>query len=227
LTHNIMNKIDEIYEDLTSSMNNELTRLTQEKKRLDSEVRKLINERESPKNYNVERVLLDIGGHHFSTSIHTLTAIPDSYFGRLFSGPFPSHMVGEDGRVFLDRDGKHFRFILNFLRDPDHFELKLRNKQELDSLRLEAAFYEIEDKIFSKSIFIPDVQNWLDEKKIKIKSFLPNTLGVTLLRMCLIIVKRIGFLILVKQRISGLFLILVRKLICQKYRLKWIIMNVL
>jgi len=103
-----MDNIHAIYEDLTKSMSNELSRLTIEKKRLDSEVRKLINERENPKNYNVERVLLDIGGHHFSTSIHTLTSIPDSYFGRLFSGPFPSHMVGDDGRVFLDRDGSFF-----------------------------------------------------------------------------------------------------------------------
>jgi len=166
-----MDNIHEIYEDLTKTMNNELSRLTTEKKHLDSEVRKLINERENPKNYNVERVLLDIGGHHFSTSIHTLTEIPDSYFGRLFSGPFPSHMVGDDGRVFLDRDGSLFRYILNFLRDPGHFTLKLRNKQELDLLRHEAAFYGLEDQIFVNSVFIPDTQNWLDEKKIVMKEF--------------------------------------------------------
>jgi len=80
-------------------------------------------------------------------------------------------MVGEDGRVFLDRDGKNFRYILNFLRDPEHFTLKLRNKQELDQLRIEAAFYEIEDRLFQNSIFVPDTQNWLDEKKITMKSF--------------------------------------------------------
>jgi len=166
-----MDKIHEIYEDLTKSMRGELSRLTTEKKTLDSEVRKLINERENPKNYNVERVLLDIGGYHYSTSIHTLTAVPDSYFGRLFSGPFPSDMVGSDGRVFLDRDGNHFRFILNYLRDPEHFTLKLRNKQDLDQLKLEAAFYELEEQMFANTIFIPDTQNWLDEKMITMKEF--------------------------------------------------------
>jgi len=80
-------------------------------------------------------------------------------------------MVGEDGRVFLDRDGKNFRYILNYMRDPGSFALKLRNKVELDQLRREAAFYELEDKIFENSIFIPDSQNWLDESKISIKSF--------------------------------------------------------
>jgi len=166
-----MDKIDEIFVDLTKSMSGDLNRLTQEKKHLDSEVRKLINERESPKNYNVERVLLDIGGFHFSTSIHTLTAIPDSYFGRLFSGTFPSDMVGDDGRVFLDRDGSYFRYILNFLRDPGSFVLKLKNKQELDLLRGEAAFYGLEDRMFQNSVFIPDTLNWLDEKKIVLKEF--------------------------------------------------------
>jgi len=165
-----MKTINEIYKDLTSSMDNELSRLTEEKKRLDSEVRKLINERENPRNYNVERVLLDIGGHHYSTSLHTLTAVPNSYFGRLFGGSFQD-LIGDDGRVFIDRDGRHFRYILNYLRDPDHFVLKLRIKQDLDSLRQEAAFYELEDRMFQNSIFIPESQNWLDEKKITIKEF--------------------------------------------------------
>jgi len=80
-------------------------------------------------------------------------------------------MVGDDGRVFLDRDGVHFRYILNFLRDPEHFNLKLRNKVELDQLRLEAAFYGLEDGMFANSIFIPDTLSWLDEKKIVMKEF--------------------------------------------------------
>jgi len=80
-------------------------------------------------------------------------------------------MVGDDGRVFLDRDGRYFRYILNYLRDPQSFSLKLRNKQELDLLRVEAKFYEVEDGMFENSIFIPDTLNWLDEKSITLKEF--------------------------------------------------------
>jgi len=64
-----------------------------------------------------------------------------------------------------------FRYILNFLRDPNTFVLKLRNKQELDQLRIEAAFYELEGQLFVNSVFIPDTLNWLDEKKIVLKEF--------------------------------------------------------
>jgi len=81
-------------------------------------------------------------------------------------------MVSDDGRVFLDRDGEHFRYILNFLRDPERFNLKLRNKQELEQVRREAAFYEVEDLMFANSAFIPpDTLAWLDEKKIVMKEF--------------------------------------------------------
>ena len=62
------------------------------------------------------RVLLDVGGSLFTTSRTTLTAVPGSMLEAMFSG---RHTIaaGEDGRVFIDRDGEHFRLILNFLRD--------------------------------------------------------------------------------------------------------------
>jgi len=167
-----MEEIKETFETLSQNIEGELERLTQEKKRLDSEVRKLILEKEGPqKNYHVDRVRLDIGGHHYSTSVATLRSIPGTYFDQLFSAPLPDEMMTSDGRVFLDRNGKLFRFVLNCLRDPSKFKLRVKNKQDLDELREEAKFYGVEDKMFAYSLFIPDVQNWLDETKITIKEF--------------------------------------------------------
>jgi len=57
------------------------------------------------------------------------------------------------------------------LRNPSRFKLLLRNKQDLDELREEAIFYGVEELMFVHSLFIPDVQNWLDEKKITIKEY--------------------------------------------------------
>uniref|UniRef100_A0A6N2KQR0 CS domain-containing protein n=1 Tax=Salix viminalis TaxID=40686 RepID=A0A6N2KQR0_SALVM len=58
------------------------------------------------------------GGKKFCTTIDTLTQRePDSMLAAMFSG---RHTVSEDpdkGYVFIDRDGKHFRHILNWLRD--------------------------------------------------------------------------------------------------------------
>ncbi|KAL6228523.1 hypothetical protein ACLB2K_002472 [Fragaria x ananassa] len=61
-------------------------------------------------------IRLNIGGKKFYTTITTLTQRdPDSMLAAMFSGRHTlSH---EKGYVFVDRDGKHFRHILNWLRD--------------------------------------------------------------------------------------------------------------
>ena len=61
------------------------------------------------------RVKLNVGGDKFETTLSTLTRQPDSTLAVMFSG---RHEVpqDDDGYVFIDRDGTHFRTILNFLR---------------------------------------------------------------------------------------------------------------
>jgi len=130
-----------------------------------------LKEKENPENFNVTRVLLDIGGCHYSTTKETLTSVPNTYFSQLFSKEIPEDMKTRDGRIFLDRNGSQFRFILNCLRNPNRFVLRLRSRQDLDELREEAKFYGLEELMFANSLFIPDVQNWLDETKIVLKEF--------------------------------------------------------
>ena len=60
-------------------------------------------------------VKLDVGGQHFTTTVQTLTKDPNSMLAAMFSGRFDMK-PSEDGSFFIDRDGTHFRFILNFLR---------------------------------------------------------------------------------------------------------------
>jgi len=69
---------------------------------------------------------LNVGGTHFTTSLDTLTKYPNSMLAAMFSG---RHSIARDskGHYFIDRDGKYFRYVLNFLRDsevripPDNF----------------------------------------------------------------------------------------------------------
>ena len=60
-------------------------------------------------------VKLNVGGHYFTTSLQTLTKDPNSMLAAMFSGKFEMEPRG-DGAFFIDRDGTHFRFILNYLR---------------------------------------------------------------------------------------------------------------
>jgi len=166
-----MDEVKGNFEELANNIESEIQRLSSEKKRLDTEIRNLKRERENPQNYNFKQVLLDVGGYKYATTLETLLSVPGSYFFNLFSGPIPEEMKTHDGRIFLDRNGKLFRYVLNCLRNPNRFVLRLRNRQDLDELREETIFYGIEDIVFANSLFIPDSQNWLDEKKISIKAF--------------------------------------------------------
>ncbi|XP_051152445.1 FH protein interacting protein FIP2 isoform X2 [Andrographis paniculata] len=63
-------------------------------------------------------VRLNIGGKKFCTTVDTLTQRePDSMLAAMFSGRHALYQDSEKGYVFVDRDGKHFRHILNWLRD--------------------------------------------------------------------------------------------------------------
>ena len=86
-------------------------------------------------------VKLNVGGQHFTTSVQTLRKDPNSMLAAMFSGKFDTK-PSEDGSFFIDRDGTHFRFILNYLRDG---ELILpKGATFLEELHKEAKFYQIQ-----------------------------------------------------------------------------------
>ncbi|TKV98119.1 hypothetical protein SEVIR_9G539100v4 [Setaria viridis] len=73
---------------------------------------------QSPESSSSSSVLLNIGGKKYATTVETLTQRePDSMLAAMFSGrhTLPHHPT--TGTVFVDRDGKHFRHVLNWLRD--------------------------------------------------------------------------------------------------------------
>ena len=86
-------------------------------------------------------VKLNVGGQYFTTSVQTLRKDPNSMLAAMFSGKFDTK-PSEDGSFFIDRDGTHFRFILNYFRDG---ELILpKGATFLRELRKEATLYQIQ-----------------------------------------------------------------------------------
>jgi len=120
---------------------------------------------------NPNYVLLDVGGTYYTSTSNTLTAIPDSMLGKMFSGRYPIN-VCNDGRVFIDRDGYHFHYILTFLRDPQNVRIKIRDKPLREEVQDEAKYYGLLEVMFPKEENpIPDVLDWIDNKTIKIPKF--------------------------------------------------------
>ncbi|KAJ7976428.1 FH protein interacting protein FIP2 [Quillaja saponaria] len=86
-------------------------------------------------------VRLNIGGKKFCTTADTLTQRePGSVLAALCSGSLTFCQDPEKGYVFIDRDGKHFRHILNWLRDSVVPSLK---ESEYEELLREAEYYDL------------------------------------------------------------------------------------
>lgn len=60
----------------------------------------------------------------------------------MFSGRYNVVKDG-DGSYFIDRDGTHFRYILNYLRDGNTY--LPTDEQQADELYEEVCFYGLED----------------------------------------------------------------------------------
>lgn len=101
----------------------------------------------SPLNHRY--VKLNVGGRLFSTSIDTLTR-QDNMLRAMFSGRIDVSTDSE-GYILIDRCGRHFEFILNYLRDEDAQVLTLylegKDESELYDLLREAKFYCIQSII--------------------------------------------------------------------------------
>jgi N-acetylneuraminic acid mutarotase len=59
---------------------------------------------------------LNIGGRRFQTSVQTLRRVPHTFFDAYFSGRYAQD-VCRDGSIFVDRDGEHFGYVLEYMRD--------------------------------------------------------------------------------------------------------------
>ena len=122
--------------------------VAKEKKELDKERKEWEEEKigmDKKFVFNGPRIVLDVGGTHYSTSRSTLTKYPESMLGVMFSGRHDLEtMQCKDGSFFIDRDGTHFRHILNYLRDGEEAVESIPKSPDvlLDIFR-EAKFYQL------------------------------------------------------------------------------------
>jgi len=73
--------------------------------------------------------------------------VPATYFASLFSGRFELTLDAE-GTYSIDRDGIHFRHILNFLRDAGSFKLSSEvTEGQKEELAVELQFYGLLDRM--------------------------------------------------------------------------------
>jgi len=84
---------------------------------------------------------LNVGGSFFTTTKQTLTAVSNSFLSSLIEGRIPSTRDRE-GRYFIDRDGRLFSYVLQFLRT--HHLPKSMSEELREELLVEADFFLLE-----------------------------------------------------------------------------------
>ena len=119
-------------------------------------------------------VNLSVGGHHFTTSVQTLTRDSNSLLAAMFSGNFGMNPSEDD--TFFDRDGTHFRFILNHFRSGELVLPEGANCHK--ELEAEARFYQIQGILNQVQRMFEDSKILTDEEYRRLlKGWLPPLKG--------------------------------------------------
>eukprot|EP01125_Pyxidicula_operculata_P020603 TRINITY_DN7648_c0_g1_i1.p1 TRINITY_DN7648_c0_g1~~TRINITY_DN7648_c0_g1_i1.p1 ORF type:complete len:541 (-),score=75.33 TRINITY_DN7648_c0_g1_i1:69-1691(-) len=121
--------------------------------------RRFDEEKQTMKKYEVDFstdsvIKLNVGGTKFQTTRTTLTNMPDTMLASMFSGRYKLSKE-DDGCVFIDRDGTHFRYILNYLRNgclvvPDDLYLYKELLQEVEYYQILPLYNQLVGLIDSK-----------------------------------------------------------------------------
>lgn len=144
LLADLVEQLEKEREDLRSGVEKEREELQRSREQLKAEKQSF--EEESRRVHQVlnesEQIELNVGGHRFTTTVLTLRNAPSpSLFNAMFSGRH-SLKKDKDGCCFIDRDGRHFHDILNYLRDGQlNYPLDGPDHKYLLELRAEAEYY--------------------------------------------------------------------------------------
>ena len=90
---------------------------------------------------------INVGGLLFMTTYETISQKIDgneNYFSLLLSGRFDV-LKDKEGRIFIDRDGSYFKYILNYLRASGVVDKIAFPKDEsiIESLKIEFEYYNL------------------------------------------------------------------------------------
>lgn len=109
-----------------------------------------IHQLEPPAN---RTIVVLVGKHRYTTKRRTLCRVKGSYLESLFSGHRQCQRM-YDGAYFIDRCGKHFSYVLDYLRHGTDVSLP-NNALDRKELELEATYYGLKELV--KMVGTPNI----------------------------------------------------------------------
>lgn len=150
-------------EDVHGKLESEMASLRSKKTAWEMEKAKFENIHTFP-----STVKLNVGGHKHCVLLSTLRKYPDTMLGAMFSGRH-TLIPDTDGSYYIDRDGTHFRYILNLLRSPDTFKVALALPPDVrEELKCECDYYGLNDLMFPFAKLSPFVSHDSSFQKVEI-----------------------------------------------------------
>jgi len=138
--HDQLKKTQEDFEDLKNAVISSITLFDNNIATLKAMEERLVNLSCKIPSITFENTIkLNVGGHIYQTSLETLTKYRGSLPADMFSACFDLKQ-GNDGCYFIDRDGTHFRHILNYLRSGTAPVLSVL-KTDAEEILREAEYY--------------------------------------------------------------------------------------
>ena len=107
----------------------------------------------------------NVGGIHYATTAATLTRYGDHFLSTLATTDLPVSRDSQ-GRVFIDRDGRQFGRILEFLRNG-----KLKVDPVEDELREEAEYYALDALLFYMDEVQPGSDKFLAPPRLALEGY--------------------------------------------------------
>ncbi|KAI7888834.1 uncharacterized protein EV154DRAFT_516348 [Mucor mucedo] len=136
----IQHQVGRAFDRLSSDLHHHQSRLSIERKQFEREKDMIQQVRQ----FQDEKIRLNVGGQFFETSLTTLRKDPRSKLAQMFS-PDSNVKPEADNSYFIDRDSTYFRLVLNYLRDLKIPAGIVEDPKIMDELMQEARFYELND----------------------------------------------------------------------------------
>ena len=138
--HDQLKKTRQAFENLKNSIIESTTAITKNFNELKAKEERFSEISRKIASINFESAIkLNVGGNVYETSLETLTKHPESLVTEMFSSRF-NLKQSNDGCYFIDREGKHFHHILNYLRSGKAPSMSILNTDSEEILD-EAEYY--------------------------------------------------------------------------------------
>ncbi|CAF1464475.1 unnamed protein product [Adineta steineri] len=119
-------------------------------------------------------VILNVGGEKYTTSVDTLTRIKDTFFTALLSNQWELERDPVDKSIFIDRNGKIFTYILEYLRTNLVLNNVMKDEILRYSLLIEAEYFRLHTLIDILAFFSKGTLLQMEHSK-KLNEFYGNT----------------------------------------------------